>query len=150
MCYLQEVCRSKSSLKGYWTVRCAGADRHTCCQAWLDAHCIRLGPRYNHDHCAMFVITARWAKNQDLWDVKVWRLVIGYRTFKAEQCFLLQGQPEAQEEDEVECMWGCYDKCICVLVICVFVFTVFYIVFTVFLYYFFFVYLFLFVLYVQL
>ena len=41
-------------------------------------------------------------------------------------------------------MCGCFDNCVCVLLICVFVFTVFCIVFTVFLY-FIYVYLFLFV-----
>jgi len=47
-----------------------------------------------------------------------------------------------------ECMWGCFDNCVGVLVICVLVYryTVFCIVWTVFLYCFVYVYLFLFVL----
>jgi hypothetical protein len=44
------------------------------------------------------------------------------------------------------CVWGCFDNCVCVLLICVLVFTGFCIVCTVFLYRFVYVYLFFFVL----
>jgi len=44
-----------------------------------------------------------------------------------------------------ECMWGCFDNCVGVLVICVLVFPVFCVLFTVFLCCFVYVYLFLFV-----
>ena len=43
-------------------------------------------------------------------------------------------------------MWGCFGKCVGVMVICVLAFTVFFIVCTVFLHYFIYVHLFLFVL----
>jgi hypothetical protein len=45
-----------------------------------------------------------------------------------------------------ECIWGCFDNCVGVLVICVLVYRMFCIVFTVFSYCLFYVYLFLFVL----
>ena len=68
--YLLKCVAVEVHAMGTVTVHCAGADRHTCCQASWTHTTSSANLSKNLDNCEIFVLKARLAKNQVLSDVK--------------------------------------------------------------------------------